>query len=275
MRTTADPRPPAPAGETTVPFVLTSRAGPLVTLTLNRGERFNPLSSGMIAALQEALDAVAADPDARVVVLAAEGRGFCAGHDLKEMRAHASDIEWQRRLFADCSRMMLSLLGLPQPVVARVHGIATAAGCQLVSMCDLAVASEAATFALPGVNIGLFCSTPAVGVVRNVGRKRAMELLLTGQPIDAPTALAWGLVNRVAPAAALDAEVARFTEAIAARSAAVIREGKRTFYAQVEQSFTQAYATAGETMACGMGLDDASEGIDAFLGKRAAVWRGR
>ena len=172
----------------------------------------------MIAAIQSELDAIAGDPSVRVVVLAAEGRGFCAGHDLKEMRAHAGDKAWQRQLFDDCSRMMMTLTALPQPVIARVHGIATAAGCQLVSMCDLAVAADTATFAMPGINIGVFCSTPAVGVARNVGRKRAMEMLLTGEPIDAPTALAWGLVNRVVPAAELDAAVGKFIDGIVSRS---------------------------------------------------------
>src|SRR5262249_44333481 len=156
-----------------------------------------------------------------------DGRGFSAGHDLKEMRAHAADKLWQRALFDACSRMMLRIVEQPQPVIARVHGIATAAGCQLVSMCDLAVAADTATFALPGVNIGVFCSTPAVGVARNIGRKRAMEMLLTGGLIDARTALAWGLVNRVVPADALDATVRQFTEVIKARSAATIRLGKQ------------------------------------------------
>src|SRR5262245_3468382 len=215
---------PAPAEQ---PFVLSDQSGGVVRLTLNRPERFNPLSSAMIAALQERLDAVAADPEARVVVLAAGGRGFSAGHDLKEMRSHAGDHVWERGLFDECSRMMLSLTRLPQPVIARVHGIATAAGCQLVSMCDLAGASDTATFALPGVNVGVFCTTPAVGVGRNVSRKRAMEMLLTGQPIDAPTALAWGLVNRVVPAAELDAAVRSFVDLILARSPAVIGLGKQ------------------------------------------------
>ena len=205
------------------PLVLRTDDGPVRTLTLNRGERFSPLSSAMIAALQAELDAVAADESIRAIVLAALGRGFCAGHDLKELRAHAGDAAWQRRLFDDCSHLMMTLTRIPQPVIARVHGIATAAGCQLVAMCDLAVASEAATFALPGATVGVFCSTPAVGVARNIGRKRVMELLLTGQPIDARTAQAWGLINRVVPAEALDAELRRFTDLIVARSAATHR----------------------------------------------------
>src|SRR5262249_40844972 len=204
------------------PLVLRTDADAVRTLTLNRGERFNPLSSAMIAALQAELDAVARDPSIRVVVFAARGRGFCAGHDLKEMRANGGDAEWQRRLFAACSGLMMTLTQIPQPVIARVHGIATAAGCQLVAMCDLAVASEEARFALPGVNVGLFCSTPAVAVARNIGWKRAMELLLTGEPIDAQTAQAWGLINRAVPAEALDAEVRRVTDLIVAHSAKTI-----------------------------------------------------
>jgi len=189
------------------PFVLSTIANGIAKLSLNRPERFNPLSSEMIAAIQVELDAIASNPSVRVVILAAEGKGFCAGHDLKEMRAHNGNKNWQRQLFDACSRMMITLTEIPQPVIARVQGIATAAGCQLVSMCDLAIAADSATFALPGVNIGVFCSTPAVGVVRNVGRKHAMEMLLTGEPIDAATALSWGLVNRVVPASQLDVEI--------------------------------------------------------------------
>jgi enoyl-CoA hydratase/carnithine racemase len=247
----------------------------VATLTMNRGAQFNPLSSEMIAALERELDAIARDPDTRVVVLAAGGRGFCAGHDLKEMRAHTDDPAWQRRLFDDCSRMMTKIIELPQPVIARVHGIATAAGCQLVSMCDLAVVAETATFALPGVNIGVFCSTPAVGVARNIGRKRAMELLLTGAPIDARTALEWGLVNRVVPIETLDEEIRRLTDRIVSRSAATVRLGKATFYRQIERPLAAAYETASETMTCNMSIDDAAEGIDAFLQKRPARWRHR
>ena len=262
---------PLPTPE--APLVLSERAGGAVRLTLNRGDRFNALSSAMIAALQREVDALAADREARVVILAAAGRGFCAGHDLKEMRAHASDAAWQARLFEDCNRLMVSLTRLPQPVIARVHGIATAAGCQLVSMCDLAVASDAATFALPGVNIGVFCTTPAVGVARNVARKRVMEMLLTGKPIDAATALAWGLVNRVVPADGLDAAVQQFVDAVLSKSPAVIARGKRAFYDQVDRPLADAYATAGKAMAEGVLLEDAAEGMDAFLQKRTPAWR--
>src|SRR5262249_26610722 len=194
-------------------------------------------------------------------------------HDQTEMRAHAGAAAWQARLFEDCSRLMLALPRLPQPVIARVHGIATAAGCQLVSMCDLAVAADNASFALPGVNIGVFCSTPAVGVARNVGRKHAMEMLLTGELVNAQTALAWGLVNRVVPADALDDAVRHFTDIIKARSAATIRLGKQAFYAQVERPIAAAYDVTSEVMSCNMQLADASEGIDAFLEKRSPAWQ--
>jgi enoyl-CoA hydratase/carnithine racemase len=257
------------------PFVLAERDRGIARLTLNRPERYNPLSSDMIAALSEQVDAIERDETVRVVVLAAGGKGFCAGHDLKEMRAHAGDEAWQRRLFDDCSRLMVSLTRLPQPVIARVHGIATAAGCQLVSTCDLAVAADSATFALPGINIGVFCTTPAVGVGRNVSRKRAMEMLLTGEPIDAQTALSWGLVNRVVPAQDLDAAVAHFVEIILARSPAVVRLGKRAFYDQLEQPLAAAYDAAGCAMTKGILLEDAAEGMDAFLQKRSPNWQGR
>jgi enoyl-CoA hydratase/carnithine racemase len=257
------------------PLVLSSLDDGVLTLTLNRGERFNPLSLSMIAALDAAFDDAGRDPSVRVVVLAAAGRGFSAGHDLKEMRARANDKAWQRALFDACGRMMTRITKLPQPVIARVHGIATAAGCQLVSMCDLAVSADTATFALPGVNIGVFCSTPAVGVSRNVGRKRAMEMLLTGELVSAQTALEWGLVNRVVPADALDETIGHFTGIIKARSAATIRLGKQAFYMQIEQPIAVAYDVTSEVMACNMLLDDAAEGIDAFLGKRAAAWQGR
>jgi enoyl-CoA hydratase/carnithine racemase len=257
---------------TEAPLVVRRDEGGVVTLTLNRGDRFNPLSTTMIAALEAELDRLASDREARAVVLAAAGRGFCAGHDLKEMRAHAADRSWQLKLFADCSRMMMKLTQIPQPIIARVHGIATAAGCQLVAMCDLAVAAEEARFALPGVNIGVFCSTPAVGVARNIGRKRAMEMLLTGELFDARTALSWGLLNRIVPAAELDAEIGRFTGIILGRSGKVVATGKRAFYRQLDEPIAAAYATAGETMACSMLEPDAAEGIDAFVEKRPPRW---
>lgn len=254
------------------PFVLRRDDGGVVTLTLNRGQRFNPLSMAMVAALETEIDALRADRTARVVVLAGAGKGFCAGHDLKEMRAHSADKSWQQKLFANCSRVMVKMTEIPQPIIARVHGIATAAGCQLVSMCDLAVASDEARFALPGVNVGIFCSTPAVGVARNIGRKRALEMLLTGELFDAPTALGWGLINRVVPAAALDDEVARLAGIIVARSGNVVARGKRAFYRQIDQPLEGAYATTNESMASSMLEPDAAEGIDAFIEKRPPHW---
>jgi enoyl-CoA hydratase/carnithine racemase len=166
---------------------------------MNRPKQFNPLSTSMIAALHSEMEGLSKDSSVRVIVLAAEGRGFCAGHDLREIRTHLQDHAWQRKLFDDCSKLMLLLTRVPQPVVARVHGLAHAAGCQLVAMCDMAIASESATFALPGLNVGIFCTSPAVAVARNIGRKRVMEMLLTGEPITAATALDWGLVNHVVP----------------------------------------------------------------------------
>jgi enoyl-CoA hydratase/carnithine racemase len=257
------------------PFVISIAVDGVATLTLNRPERFNPLSVEMIAAVRTALDAIAGDPSVRVVILAAEGKGFCAGHDLNELRAHSDDKEWQQDLFDACSRMMIALTEIPQPVIARVHGIATAAGCQLVSMCDLAVAADSATFAMPGVNIGVFCSTPAVGVVRNIGRKRAMEMLLTGEPIDASTALSWGLVNRVVQTSRLDAEIRRLTDVVLSQSSAAISLGKQSFYRQIDCPLGAAYDVASDVMARNMLLEDAAEGIDAFLQKRPANWRGR
>jgi enoyl-CoA hydratase/carnithine racemase len=257
------------------PFVNNTRNGGVVTLTMARGDRYNPLSTSMIAALQDQLDAVAADPSARVIILAAEGKGFSAGHDLREMLSHAKDKPWQDRLFADCARMMVTLTRMPQPVIARVHGIATAAGCQLMAMCDLAVAADTAQFALPGVNIGVFCSTPAVGVARSIGRKRTMEMLLTGRMIDAQTALSWSLVNRVVPVDQIDPTIREYTDIILNRSSAAIRIGKQTFYQQIDESLGTAYDTASEAMACNILYEDAAEGMDAFIGKRQPIWRGR
>ena len=246
----------------------------VATLTLNRGDRLNPLSGAMIAALTAELQASGADPPVRAVVLAGAGRGFCAGHDMKEIHAHP-DPAWQQGLFDACAAMMQAIVQLPQPVIARVHGVAAAAGCQLVSMCDLAVAVPEARFALSGIHNGLFCSTPAVGVARNINRKRAMEMLVTGDLIDADTAHAWGLVNRVVPAAALDAEVAKFTDAIKAKSGAAIAMGKGAFYRQIDLGLAAAYELAGRTMTCNLQAADGIEGVDAFVNKRHAVWQGR
>ena len=261
----------APLDAAVAPYILTDTENGICRLTLNRGDRYNPLSRAMITALQSEVTRIGADSAIRCVVLAAEGKGFCAGHDLKELRAHP-DLAWQQELFSACNALMVSLTTLPQPVIARVHGIATAAGCQLVSMCDLAVAADTARFALPGVNVGVFCTTPAVGVARNVARKRVMEMLLTGEPIDATTALAWGLVNRVVPEAELDAAIAVLTRVILAKSARLIAQGKRAFYRQVELGLGQAYDFAGGVMACSLLDADAHEGIDAFVEKRPPKW---
>jgi enoyl-CoA hydratase/carnithine racemase len=256
------------------PLLLSQTQDGVRTLTLNRGERYNPLSREMLAALEQSLDETANDASVRVVVIAGAGKGFCAGHDLKQIRAHP-DAAWHRELFDACGRVMVKLTRLPQPVIARVQGMAVAAGCQLVSMCDLAVATEDARFALPGINFGLFCSTPAVGVGRNIARKRVMEMLVTGDMIDAKTALDWGLVNRVVPAGELDAAVRHFVDRILAKSPAVVALGKRAFYAQMDRSLADAYSLTSETMTCNLAEPDAAEGIDAFVEKRAPRWGGR
>ena len=254
-------------------LLLVEAADGIATVTLNRPGQFNALSSGLIDELQSALDAIAANSDVRVVIVAARGRGFCAGHDLKEIRA-MRDVAEVEALFARCSRMMMTLPQLPQPVIAKVHGLATAAGCQLVAMCDLAVASTAATFATPGVNIGAFCSTPSVALGRAVGRKQAMEMLLTGAPISADRAFTIGLVNRVVSPEALDAEVSALATLIASKSSAAIASGKQVFYRQLEMPLGQAYEVAGHSIACDFFTDDGKEGVEAFLGKRAARWTG-
>jgi enoyl-CoA hydratase/carnithine racemase len=254
------------------PFVLSSRdARGVVTLTLNRPQAFNALSEGMLAALQAELDALAADEGARLVILAAAGKAFCAGHDLKQMRAAPSQAYYEQ-LFAQCTRVMLAVQRLPLPVVARVQGIATAAGCQLVAMCDLAVASSEARFAVSGVNFGLFCSTPSVALARNVPRKQAMEMLLTGAFIDAEAACARGLVNRVAAPERLDAEIEALVAPIVAKPRVALAIGKRQFYAQLEAGIEQAYAIAGQAMACNMMDEAALEGVQAFIDKRPPAW---
>jgi enoyl-CoA hydratase/carnithine racemase len=243
----------------------------VVTLTLNRPRSFNALSEGMLAALQRQIDALAGDESVRVVVLAAAGKAFCAGHDLKEMRAQPS-LAYYRELFNRCSRLMMSLLRLPVPVIARVHGIATAAGCQLVAQCDLAVASSAARFAVSGVNLGLFCSTPGVPLSRNLSRKRAFEMLVTGDSIDARLAQEWGLVNHVVEPGRLDAEVERLAASILAKPRIAVAMGKALFYRQLEAGLEGAYAAAGETMACNMMEGPALKGVQAFIEKRTPRW---
>ena len=262
------------APTTTEALLLVEATDGIATLTLNRPNQFNALSGALIGELQSALDRVAGDAAVRVVVLAARGRGFCAGHDLKELRAMASVAEVEA-LFARCSRMMMTIAQLPKPVIAKVHGLATAAGCQLVATCDLAVASSAATFATPGVNIGAFCSTPGVAVGRAVGRKHAMSMLLTGEMLDAERAKDIGLVNRVVAPDALDPEVDALAKLIASKSPAAIASGKALFYRQLEVPLAEAYAMAGHAIACDFFGDDGKEGVDAFLGKRAPQWKDR
>jgi enoyl-CoA hydratase/carnithine racemase len=244
----------------------------VTTLTLNRPQAFNSLSEAMLDSLQRELDAIAADPQVRVLVIAASGRAFCAGHDLKEMRAAPSQA-YYAQLFAQCGRMMMAIQRLPVPVIAQVHGIATAAGCQLVAMCDLAVAADDARFAVSGVNLGLFCATPSVALSRNLGRKAAFEMLVTGAFISAAQALDKGLVNRVVPADRLAAEVAALAEAIVAKPAVAIAMGKGLFYRQLEVGIAAAYADAAQTMACNMMDDSALEGVQAFIDKRPPNWR--
>jgi len=246
----------------------------VVTLTLNRASAFNALSEALLEALQAALDALAVDETARVVIIGGAGKAFCAGHDLKQMRA-APSLDYYERLFAQCGRMMLTIQRLPVPVIARVHGIATAAGCQLVAMCDLAVASRDARFAVSGVNLGLFCSTPSVALSRNLGRKAAFEMLVTGEFISADEARDKGLVNRVADPDALDAEVERLAASIVAKPRVAVAMGKALFYRQLEEPIADAYDDAARTMACNMMDERALEGVQAFIDKRPPAWAPR
>jgi enoyl-CoA hydratase/carnithine racemase len=254
------------------PYVTVDRSGDgVVTVTLNRPQQFNALSEQMMAALQDSLDAVAGDEMARVVVIAGRGKAFCPGHDLKEMKATPS-VDYYRKLFAQCTRLMMTIQRMPQPVIARVHGIATAAGCQLVAMCDLAVASSDAKFAVSGINVGLFCSTPGVALARNIHRKQAFEMLVTGDFIDAATAQARGLINRVVEPGELDTEIARLTASIIAKPRVAVAMGKELFYRQLETGIEAAYQVAGQTMACNMIDASAQEGVQAFMEKRKPIW---
>ncbi len=246
----------------------------VLRLTLNRPAARNALSLGLMTALGDALDRAAADKGCRVIVLAGEGPAFCAGHDLRELRAAPTRAAYER-IFAQCSELMLKIVQLPKPVIAEVHGVATAAGCQLVATCDLAVAAEEARFATPGVNIGLFCSTPMVALSRAVGRKAAMEMLLTGELIDAAAARSLGLVNRVVPRERLREEVNGLARQIAGKSAFTVKIGKEAFYRQAELDLAGAYRYAAEVMTTNMLAEDAGEGIDAFLARRAPVWHDR
>jgi enoyl-CoA hydratase/carnithine racemase len=247
----------------------------IATLTLNRPGKFNALSVSLIGELQREFTAIADDRSIRAVVLAGAGKAFCTGHDLKEMRENPSRDAIDA-LFKRCAQLMLSITRLPQPTIARVHGVATAAGCQLVATCDLAIAADDARFAVSGVNLGLFCSTPMVALSRNLPRKQAMEMLLTGSFIDAETALRYGLVNRVVPKDRLQAAAAELAHTVASKSPAAIAFGKQLFYRQLEASLETAYQLASETMTCNMLTEDAPAGIDAFLGRRPMpVWKGR
>ncbi|WP_042413874.1 enoyl-CoA hydratase [Comamonas aquatica] len=253
-------------------LVQTRDARGVVTLTLNDPVRFNALGAPMLEALQSALTELATDTDVRVVVLAAQGKAFCAGHNLKDMAAHPQ-LDYYQDLFAQCSRMMLSIARLPVPVIARVQGMATAAGCQLVAQCDLAVASTQASFATSGIQYGLFCATPSVPLVRNIPFKQAMEMLLTGDFMDAETAQSRGLVNRVVAPEELDAEVEKLVQAIVQKPATAVRMGKELLYRQRELGLQAAYQLAGEVMACNMMDADAQEGAQAFAQKRVPRWR--
>ena len=252
--------------------MLVEDALPAVVITLNRPEQRNALSSPLMRELTETLERESARPEVRAIVLRAGGPAFSAGHDLKELLDRSLDEE--REIFEVCTRLMQTIQRLPQPVIAAVQGIATAAGCQLVATCDLAVASEVATFATPGVKIGLFCSTPMVALSRNIGRKRALEMLLSGRPIDAHTAADWGLVNRVVPSADLDAAALELAHQVASASPLTLRIGKQAFYRQIDAGQDEAYQLMSETMAENAMTCDAQEGMSAFLEKRRPTWRG-
>jgi enoyl-CoA hydratase/carnithine racemase len=253
--------------------VLVRQDGPAARITLNRPAQRNALSLELMHELTATLDRLGEDRSVRVIVIEGAGPAFCAGHDLSEMVGQ--DLAFYQRVFDVCTEMMAAVHRVPQPVIARVHGIATAAGCQLVATCDLAVASEEARFATPGVKIGLFCSTPMVPLSRAIGRKRALEMLLTGTPIDAATAVEWGLVNRVVPAAALDDSVAELVDAIAQSSSLTVAIGKEAFYQQVDLDEPRAYDLTKTVMSMNMLAADAQEGICAFLEKREPTWTGR
>lgn len=251
------------------PFVLSTSNNGIVTLCLNRPLKYNVLSEEMLAALQQQLEQLSDDD--RVVIIKAHGKAFCAGHDLKQMRQQP-DKSYYDGLFKTCSLLMNTLISIKQPVIAQVQGIATAAGCQLVANCDLAVASSNATFAVSGIDVGLFCSTPSVPLSRNVSRKKAFEMLMTGEFIDAHKAEEWGLINRVVEQDELDDACIALANKIVSKSAVAVTTGKNLFYKQIELPLQAAYEMAGEAMACNMMAEDVGEGIDAFREKRKAVW---
>lgn len=256
------------------PLLLRNDANGVTTLTLNRPQQYNALSEPLLIEFQAAVDAIADDAAVRVVVIAGAGKAFCAGHDLKELRSR-NDPVFTKEMFERCSRLMASLTRLPQPMMARVHGFAFAAGCQLVAQCDLAVASANAQFATSGVKFGLFCNTPGVALARNIPRKQALEMLLTGDPIDAQTALSRGLVNRVVAPDQLDQEVQKLAQSILEKTPIAVAAGKRTFYRQIEAGLDDAYELATDAMVCNMMTEDAVEGIDAFTQKRKPRWKGK
>ncbi len=255
-------------------ILLSRRDGAVITLTLNRPQQYNTLSDELLGLLAAELDAIAADPTLHAVVIAANGKAFCAGHDLKQMRCHENQ-QAHERLFGKCSEVMLKLVNLPQPVIAKVQGMATAAGCQLVATCDLALSSEQARFAVSGIRVGLFCSTPAVALSRNIGRKRAMEMLMTGEFIDAQRALQYGLLNRVVAAKDLDQATADLVGNIIRHPHAIVALGKNSFYQQIDQDLSAAYAQANATISANMMCDETREGIDAFIEKRPPNWVGK
>jgi enoyl-CoA hydratase/carnithine racemase len=254
-------------------LLLADQIDGVVTLTLNRPDQYNALSEELLAELQHNLDVIAQDDEVYCVVIAAAGKAFCAGHDLKQMRSRP-DQAYYEELFTRCGRVMQSIVNLPVPVIAQVHGMATAAGCQLVASCDLAIAADTARFAVSGINVGLFCATPAVALTRNMPAKKAFEMLMTGRFISANEAMSYGLVNQVVTSAQLDAAVASLVHTICAKSPVAVRAGKDMFYRQLGMGLADAYEYAGAAMACNMMADDAGEGIDAFMEKRAPVWRG-
>lgn len=262
---------PTPADQ---PVSRTQPAPGIIRLTLNLPKAYNALSVGLMTALQAELDTVKVDRSVKAVIIAASGPGFCAGHDLKEVRANPGRQPYEA-LFRQCSMLMQSVVALPQPVIAQVHGVASAAGCQLVASCDLAVAAETARFATPGVNIGLFCSTPMVALSRNVSRKHAMEMLLTGDLLPAARAAEIGLVNRVVPEAGLADAALALAQQIASKSPLTVKIGKEAFYRQLDMPLAQAYDYASRVMTENMLARDAEEGIDAFIEKRDPKWEGR
>jgi len=260
--------------KTSETLVLRNDENGISNLIINRPKSYNALSIGCMEALIEEINKISDDPSVKVVILSGSGKGFCAGHDLKEMRGNP-EREFYEKTFNICTRMMMSIINCPKPVIAKVHGIATAAGCQLVATCDLAVADENARFATPGVNIGLFCSTPMVGLSRNVSRKHAMEMLLTGDFISAHRAYEMGLINRVVPDAQLDESTLELAQKIASKSPLTLNIGKKAFYVQLDKNITSAYEYCSKVMVENMMARDAEEGIDAFLEKRNPVWQGK